>query len=113
MSYLLIFRPLRHSPPAAGFVASVGVLAVIQGVIAARVGTGVVSVGPIFPASTLTIGGFPVTSDRLYLGATIIVIAAALAAVMRFTRFGLATRAAAETEQGAVVTGISPNRIAA
>ena len=112
VSYLLIFRPLRHSPPAAGFVASVGVLAVIQGVIAARVGTGVVSVGPIFPASMLTIGGFPVTSDRLYLGATIIVIAAALAAVMRFTRFGLATRAAAETEKGAVVTGLSPNRIA-
>jgi ABC-type branched-subunit amino acid transport system ATPase component/branched-subunit amino acid ABC-type transport system permease component len=112
VSYLLIFRPLRHSPPAAGFVASVGVLALIQGVIAARVGTGVVSVGPIFPASTLTIGGFPVTSDRLYLGATIIVIAAALAAVMRFTRFGLVTRAAAETEKGAVVTGLSPNRIA-
>jgi len=112
VSYLLIFRPLRHSPPAAGFVASVGVLAVIQGVIAARVGTGVVSVAPIFPANTLTIGGVPVTSDRLCLGATIIAIAAALAAAMRFTRFGLATRAAAETEKGAVVTGLSPNRIA-
>jgi ABC-type branched-subunit amino acid transport system ATPase component/branched-subunit amino acid ABC-type transport system permease component len=112
LSYLVIFRPLRHSPPAAGLVASVGVLAVIQGVIAARVGTGVVSVGPVFPSSTLTIGGFAVTSDRLYLGATIIVIAAALAAVMRFTRFGLATRAAAETEKGAVVTGLSPDRIA-
>jgi ABC-type branched-subunit amino acid transport system ATPase component/branched-subunit amino acid ABC-type transport system permease component len=112
ISYLLIFRPLRHSPPAAGLVASIGMLAVIQGVIAARVGTGLVSVDPIFPSSTLTIGGFPVTSDRLYLGATIIVIAAALAAVMRFTRFGLATRAAAETEKGAVVTGLSPNRIA-
>nr|MDT0665400.1 ABC transporter permease [Micromonospora sp. DSM 115978] len=30
----------------------------------------------------------------------------------RFTRFGLATRAAAETEKGAVVTGLSPDRIA-
>jgi ABC-type branched-subunit amino acid transport system ATPase component/branched-subunit amino acid ABC-type transport system permease component len=110
--YLLIFRPLRHSPPATGFVASVGVLAVIQGVIAARAGTGVVSSGPIFPASTLTIGGFPVTSDRLYLGAAIIAIAAALAAAMRFTRFGLATRAVAETEKGAAVTGLSPNRVA-
>src|ERR1700733_14455740 len=62
VSYLLIFRPLRHSPPAAGRVPAVGLLAVIQGVIAARVGTGVVSVSSIFPASTLTIGGFPVTS---------------------------------------------------
>jgi ABC-type branched-subunit amino acid transport system ATPase component/branched-subunit amino acid ABC-type transport system permease component len=112
LSYLLIFRPLRHSPPAVGFVASVGLLAIIQGAIAARVGTGVVSVGPIFPATTLTLSGMPVTSDRLYLGATIVVIAAALAASMRFTRFGLATRAAAETEKGAVITGISPDRIA-
>jgi ABC-type branched-subunit amino acid transport system ATPase component/branched-subunit amino acid ABC-type transport system permease component len=112
LSYLLIFRPLRHSPPAVGFVASVGLLAIIQGVIAARVGTGVVSVGPIFPVKTLTLSGMPVTSDRLYLGATITVIAVALAVAMRFTRFGLATRAAAETEKGAVVTGISPDRIA-
>jgi ABC-type branched-subunit amino acid transport system ATPase component/branched-subunit amino acid ABC-type transport system permease component len=111
-SYLLIFRPLRHSPPATGFVASVGVLAVIQGVIAARAGTGVVSVSAIFPVKTLSISGFPVTSDRLYLAATIIVIAVALAAAMRFTRFGLATRAVAESEKGAAVTGLSPNRVA-
>src|SRR5258708_5496719 len=112
LSYLVIFRPLRHSPPAAGLVASVGLLAVIQGTIAARAGTGVVSAAPIFPTTPLTIGGMPVTIDRFYLGGTIVVVAAALAAVMRFTRFGLATRAAAETEKGAVVTGISPDRIA-
>ena len=112
LSYLVLFRPLRHSPPAAGLVASVGLLAVIQGTIAARVGTGVVSAASIFPTTPLTVGGMPVTIDRFYLGAAIVVVAGVLAAVMRFTRFGLATRAAAETEKGAVVTGISPDRIA-
>ncbi len=33
--------------------------------------------------------------------------------VYRFTRFGLVTRAAAETEKGAYVSGISPDRVAA
>ena len=36
-----------------------------------------------------------------------------IAAAFRFTRFGLHTRAAAETEKGAFVSGIAPDRIAA
>jgi ABC-type branched-subunit amino acid transport system ATPase component/branched-subunit amino acid ABC-type transport system permease component len=112
LSYLLIFRPLRHSPPTARLVASVGLLAVIQGSIAARLGTEVVSASPVFPATPLRIGGMFVQRDRLYFGATILAIAIALAVIMRYTRFGLATRAAAETEKGAVVTGISPDKIA-
>ena len=35
-----------------------------------------------------------------------------LAAVFRFTRFGLLTRAAAETQTGAFVSGVSPDRVA-
>ena len=35
-----------------------------------------------------------------------------LTVVFRFTRFGLATRASAETEVGALVSGLSPDRIA-
>ena len=40
-------------------------------------------------------------------------VALALAAAYRFTQFGLHTRAVAETETGAYVSGISPDRIAA
>ena len=36
-----------------------------------------------------------------------------MAAAYRFTRFGLETRAAAETEKGAFVSGIAPDRVAA
>ena len=40
-------------------------------------------------------------------------IAAILAAVYRYTRFGLATRASAENEQGAALVGLSADRIGA
>ena len=36
----------------------------------------------------------------------------ALTALYRWTRFGLLTRAAAETQTGAIVSGVSPERIA-
>ncbi|WP_067662363.1 branched-chain amino acid ABC transporter permease/ATP-binding protein [Nocardia miyunensis] len=111
-SYLLIFRPLRQAPAAARAVAAVGLMVMIQGAIAQRLGSQVIGVAAIFPASPVRIGGALVQRDRLYMAATVLVLALVLVLAMRYTRFGLATRAAAETEEGAVVTGLSPNRIA-
>src|SRR5947209_8517388 len=42
----------------------------------------------------------------------VIVISVALALTYRFSRFGLATRAGAENDRGAALTGISANRVA-
>jgi ABC-type branched-subunit amino acid transport system ATPase component/branched-subunit amino acid ABC-type transport system permease component len=110
--YVLIFRPLRAAPAAAQAVASVGVMVVIQALLATGVGSAVVSVTPIFPYHVYEILGSRVPGDRLWFTAVIIVIAVALTLWFRFTRFGLATRAAAESEKGAFVTGLSPQRIA-
>src|SRR5258708_27281787 len=55
LSYLGIFRPLRHSPPAAGLLASVGLLAVIPGTRAAPAGARVASAAPGLPPPQLTI----------------------------------------------------------
>ena len=110
--YVLIFRPLRAAPAAAKAVASVGVMVVIQALLATGVGSAVVSVTPIFPYHVYEILGSRVPGDRLWFTAVIIVIAVALTLWFRFTRFGLATRAAAESEKGAFVTGLSPQRIA-
>jgi ABC-type branched-subunit amino acid transport system ATPase component/branched-subunit amino acid ABC-type transport system permease component len=110
--YVLIFRPLRAAPAAAKAVASVGVMVVIQALLATGVGSAVVSVTPIFPYHVYEILGSRVPGDRLWFTAVIIVIAVVLTLWFRFTRFGLATRAAAESEKGAFVTGLSPQRIA-
>src|SRR5690606_7271091 len=66
----------------------------------------------IFPQENLTFGDYRIVSDRLWFLVTMVVVTLALAAMYRFTRFGIATRAAAETEVGALVTGIPPERIA-
>src|SRR5690606_27375594 len=64
------------------------------------------------PRDNLMLGEIRIVTDRLWFATTIVAVTLVLAAVFRFTRFGIATRAAAETELGALVTGISPERIA-
>jgi sulfate-transporting ATPase len=110
--YVLVFRPLRDAPPLAKAVASLGVLVVIQGVLAIRQGTMAVSVAPIFPAERWELGSVIILSDRFWLAVTVVVLALVLAAGYRYTRFGLLTRATAESQTGAYVSGVSPDRIA-
>jgi ABC-type branched-subunit amino acid transport system ATPase component/ABC-type branched-subunit amino acid transport system permease subunit len=110
--YVAVFRPLRNAPPVARAVASVGVMLVLQALLAARVGTSPVSVTPILPTHVFTLGNLRVPGDRMWFALTIALIAIALTLVFRLTRFGLATRAAAESEKGALVSGLAPERIA-
>ncbi|HVV08087.1 branched-chain amino acid ABC transporter permease/ATP-binding protein [Amycolatopsis sp.] len=111
--YVLIFRPLRTAPPVAKAVAALGVSLVVSGVIAERMGTIPVAVKPIFPTGLWKFGTLRMSSDRVYFALTILVVAALLGVIFRYTRFGLATRASAETERGAYVSGLSPDRVAA
>ncbi|WP_299950673.1 branched-chain amino acid ABC transporter permease/ATP-binding protein [uncultured Modestobacter sp.] len=111
--HLFVFRPLRSAPPVAKAVASLGVSLFITALIAARMGTTIVAVQPIFPTDLWTAGSLRVPSDRAYLALTVIAIAVVLTLLFRFTKFGLATRAAAESEKGAYVSGVSPDRVAA
>jgi ABC-type branched-subunit amino acid transport system ATPase component/branched-subunit amino acid ABC-type transport system permease component len=112
LQYVLIFRPLRAAPAAAKAVASVGVMIVLQALLATRLGSAAVTVAPIFPAHVYQILGSRVPGDRLWSAGVIVLVSVALGLWFRLTRFGLATRAAAESEKGAFVTGLSPQRIA-
>jgi ABC-type branched-subunit amino acid transport system ATPase component/ABC-type branched-subunit amino acid transport system permease subunit len=110
--YALVFRPLRDAPPLAKAVASLGVLVVLQGVLAIRQGTNPVSVAAIFPTDRWELGSVAVLADRFFLAMTVVGLAVVLAGALRFTRFGLVTRAAAESQTGAFVSGVSPDRVA-
>jgi ABC-type branched-subunit amino acid transport system ATPase component/branched-subunit amino acid ABC-type transport system permease component len=112
LAYLLIFRPLRNHRPVAKAVASIGLMGLLTAIVTYQVGTAVVLVNPIFPQNHVKFLGVDISVDRLLLAATIIGIGIVLTVVFRFTRFGLATRASAETEVGALVSGLSPDRIA-
>jgi sulfate-transporting ATPase len=110
--YVLVFRPLRNAPPLAKAVASLGVLVILQGSMANRMGTTPVIVQAIYPSERWTWQDMTLLSDRVYLAVTVIVLALVVTALYRWTRFGLDTRAVAESETGAYVSGISPDRIA-
>jgi ABC-type branched-subunit amino acid transport system ATPase component/branched-subunit amino acid ABC-type transport system permease component len=112
LAYLLIFRPLRNHRPVAKAVASIGLMGLLTAIVTYQVGTAVVLVNPIFPQNHVSFLGVDISVDRLLLAGTIIALGIVLTVLFRFTRFGLATRASAETEVGALVSGLSPDRIA-
>lgn len=111
--YLLLMRPLRHAPSLAKVVATVGLMLALQALVVIQYGTADRSPQPVLPAEPLNILGLDVPRDRLYLAAIIVVLGVCLWAFFRFSKFGLRTRAAAETERGAFVIGISPDMIGA
>jgi len=112
LCYALVFRPMRAASVIAKAVASIGLMIVIQAVIAQRAGTGLVAVQPIFALDTFALGERTVPADRVWLAVSVVALATVAALVFRFTRFGVATEAAAESEKGAYLTGLSPDRIA-
>ena len=113
LAYLLIFRPLRNHRPVAKAVASIGLMGLLTAIVSYQVGsTSEILVNPIFPQNHISFLGVNISVDRLWLAATIIGLGVVLTVLFRFTRFGLATRASAETEVGALVSGLSPDRIA-
>src|SRR4051812_15787909 len=111
--YWVIYRPLREATALTRVCASVGTMLALQAIAVLNYGTTAKSTPTILPSEPLQIAGITVPSDRLWFAGIVVAIAAALAAVYRFTRFGLATRASAENEQGAALVGLSANRIGA
>jgi len=114
LCYVVIFRPLRRARPVARAVASLGLMVLIQAMAAQKLGTDAIPVGGIFPRGTLSLpDNISVPMDRVWFAVTVVIVTLIVAAGYRFTRFGLNTRAATETEKGAVVSGLNPDRIAA
>ena len=79
---------------------------------AAQVGTAAQNVAAILPKDVVEIFGIRIPLDRVWFAVIIVGVGILLTLWFRFTRFGLATRAAAESEKGALVSGLSPERIA-
>lgn len=115
--YALVFRPLRAAPPLARVVASLGVFLYLTSVAQLRfVGSanqGAAALRPEFPLpdGSVRFGDAVIPTSNFVVAAVAGAAALLLAAVYRFTRFGVATRAAAESEKGALLTRVSPDRL--
>ena len=114
--YGLVFRPLRHAPPLARVVASLGVFLYLASVMALRVEPGRRGRG-VAPARLAAADRRRPRGERGDPGVRLRAARArgrahrVLVAVFRLTRFGLATRAGAEHETGLTLMGISPSRL--
>lgn len=110
---LLVYQRLRASPPLAKLIASVGVLLLIQAVVILRFGGNGQSAPSILQGGVVNVFGGPVPDSRLVLLGLVAAVTVIVAAVYRYTSFGLATRAAQEDEVEATYTGLSPGTLSA
>jgi branched-chain amino acid transport system permease protein len=108
---LIAFRPLRTASPLAKLVSSLGVLLVLQASMLLAFGSSEQPEPNVLPQNTVKMLGAVIPIDRFIITGIVIVLSAALAALYRFTRFGLRTRAASENEVAAMLGGLSPNAL--
>jgi branched-chain amino acid transport system permease protein len=106
-----LFWPLRGSSPLAKLAASLGLLLLAQSIIAIAYGNSTLSPTSVLPSNVFHLFSAVVPVDRMILAGIAIVLGIALWALYRFSQFGLATRAAAESERYAMYAGVSPRRL--
>lgn len=116
LAHVLVFRPLRNAAPLGKVVASLGITLYLQGVALLNFGNSFPVPKSVVPDETLQnfLGlGKPYSRNNLYAIALAVLLGLGLWLIYRYTRFGLATRAAAGNEKGAVLLGYSPQWLAA
>ncbi|MEO1060295.1 MAG: ABC transporter permease [Actinomycetota bacterium] len=116
LAHYLVFRPLRNAAPLGKVVAALGIALYLQGV-------ALVNFGNSFPVPKSVVPDDPIENflglgrafprNTVYAFAFAVFLGVVLWAIYRFTRFGLATRAAAGNEKGALLLGYNPQSLAA
>jgi branched-chain amino acid transport system permease protein len=110
---VIIFRPLHSAPPLAKVVATVGLMLALDALIVLRFGTEPIAVAPLLPSGSVTVAGLSFSESVIWLAALTVLAMAGLWSHARYTRTGIATRAAMENERAASLSGYSPDRLAA
>jgi branched-chain amino acid transport system permease protein len=115
MAHFLVFRPLRNAAPLGKVIGALGVMLYLQGVALTNFGSENPNPKPVFPKGKVEnlLGlGKPIPKENIWFAAFALVVAGLLWVFFQKSRFGLATRAAAGNEKGAVLLGYSPERLA-
>ena len=109
--HLLVMRRLLTASPLMRVIATLGVLAILEGLATIRYGASDTPVASILPETRFQAFGLSVSSDRLYLLAIAIFITFTLYVLGRYTRFGMAMSAVAENSLAAAAIGWSTNLV--
>ncbi|HEY3881796.1 MAG TPA: ABC transporter permease [Trebonia sp.] len=112
----LVIRPIADAPVLTKIVATLGLLVTLVNLVSPIFGNGLPPPLQFLPARRIQLPfgspPFSLGEDRLIIALVAVVAAIGLWALYRFTRFGVATRAATENERAAILLGQSPQRLA-
>ena len=108
---LAVFRPLRTAAPLAKLVASLGVLLTLQAAMLLAFGTSQHPQPTIIPIKVIRLLDGAVPLSAFVLSGMVVAITLLFWALYRWTRFGLATRAASENDVAARLAGLSPDEL--
>ena len=114
--HYLVFKPLRNAAPLGKVIGAIGVMTYFLGLASLQFGSQIPNPEAVlFKGKTfknfLGLGG-QVSYESLAFALLSVIIGAAVWWFYTYTRAGLATRAAAGNEKGAVLLGYSPDRLA-
>jgi len=111
---VVVLRRLRGASPLAKLLASLGLMVTLQAFAVLRFGSSGQSAPAVLsegPSDSVRVFGQSVPDDRFILTGLVILAATILWVVYRYTRFGLATRAASEHETKAMLAGLAPGEL--
>jgi ABC-type branched-subunit amino acid transport system ATPase component/ABC-type branched-subunit amino acid transport system permease subunit len=113
LTHQCIMRPMRQASTVMRAMATLGVLAAIQGVADERIGVGANIIVPVFlPNTRLTIFGADIQLAYILVFAIATLLCAGLWVAYRYTRFGIATTAVGENPLITSAQGWSPDLVA-
>ena len=108
-----VLRALRRAAAIVRVIATIGLLGLLQAVVAKRYGVANQPVDSYLPNAVFRWGGIVVQEERIYLVGITLVVTFGLWAWTRYTRVGLAISASAQNERAVQTLGWSPDRLAA
>ena len=108
-----VLRALRNAAAIVRVIATIGLLGLLQAVVAKRYGLANHPVDKYLPHQLYRWGGLVVQEERIYLVGITLVVTFGLWAWTRYTRTGLAINASAQNERAVQTLGWSPDRLAA
>lgn len=111
--HLLVIRPLAESSTLTRVIATLGVFVVLQQAIVLTYGSALKIPQPYLPTTSIHAGPVAVGTDQLILFVFSCALTTALWAVFKYTRFGLATSAVAESPRSLAALGWRVSRLRA
>lgn len=107
----IVIRPMLGEPVFSIVMATVGLAVILRGLVVLIWGSEPLNFPAALPSSVITIVGVPFYPAQLCLIGALALVTLAAWVFLRFTRLGMAMRAAASNETAALLAGVSVDRI--